>query len=89
MNPECKTLTGLPNFPAFTSGHSTFSGAAAKFLSHVVPDQASRYMSMADEASKSRLWGGIHYRSDIEVGMTMGIAIGGKAVERAKTDGAE
>ncbi|NBU03551.1 MAG: hypothetical protein EBT60_04495 [Bacteroidetes bacterium] len=24
VNPECKTLTGLPNFPAFTSGHSTF-----------------------------------------------------------------
>jgi hypothetical protein len=46
-------------------------------------------MSMADEASKSRLWGALHYRSDIEVGMTMGIAIGGKAIERAKTDGAE
>jgi hypothetical protein len=41
------------------------------------------------KASKSRLWGALHYRSDIEVGMTMGIAIGGKAIERAKTDGAE
>ena len=89
MHADCKTLTGLPNFPAFTSGHSTFSGAAAKFLSHVVPSQASKYMAMADEASKSRLWGALHYRSDIEVGMTMGIAIGGKAIERAKTDGAE
>jgi len=89
MHPDCKTLTGLPNFPAFTSGHSTFSGAAAAFLSHVVPNQASKYMSMADEASKSRLWGALHYRSDIEVGMAMGLAIGGKAVDRAKTDGAE
>jgi membrane-associated phospholipid phosphatase len=89
MNPDCKTLTGLPNFPAYTSGHSTFSGAAAKLLSHVVPSEASKYMSMADEASKSRLWGALHYRSDIEVGMTMGLAIGQKAVDRAKTDGAE
>lgn len=89
MNPDCKTLTGLPNFPAYTSGHSTFSGAAAKLLSHVVPSEASKYMAMADEASKSRLWGALHYRSDIEVGMMMGLAIGQKAIDRAKTDGAE
>lgn len=88
-NPSIKTLTGVPNFPAYTSGHSTFSGAAATLLSHVNPSRASDYMSMADEASKSRLYGAIHYRSDIEVGMQMGKSIGGKAVARAKTDGAE
>lgn len=89
MHADCKTLTGLPNFPAFTSGHSTFSGAAAKILAHLVPAEAARYLAMADEASKSRLWGALHYRSDIEVGMTMGLAIGQKAINRAKTDGAE
>jgi hypothetical protein len=46
-------------------------------------------MAMADEASKSRLYGAIHYRSDIEVGMQMGKNIGSKAVDRAKTDGAD
>lgn len=89
VNNKIKTLTGLPNFPSYTSGHSTFSGAAATFLSHVVPDRASAYMEMAQEASLSRLYGAIHYRSDIEVGMTMGKTIGNKAVDRAKTDGAE
>ena len=89
MHPDCKSLTGVPNFPAFTSGHSTFSGAAATLLSHVVPSEASKYTALADEASKSRLWGALHYRSDIEVGMSMGIAIGQKAIQRAKTDGAE
>ncbi len=89
VNPKIKTLTGLPNFPAYTSGHSTFSGAAATILGHVNPSRASDYMSMADEASKSRLYGAIHYRSDIEVGMQMGKNIGSKAVARAKTDGAD
>jgi len=46
-------------------------------------------MSMADEASKSRLYGAIHYRSDIETGMNMGKMVGTKAVNRAKTDGAD
>lgn len=66
-----------------------FHAAAATFLSHVVPSESSKYRAMADEASKSLLWGAFHYRSDIEVGMTMGIAIGQKAIQRAKTDGAE
>jgi hypothetical protein len=35
------------------------------------------------------LYGAIHYRSDIEVGMNMGNMLGGMAVQRALTDGAE
>ena len=89
VNPAIKTMTGVPNFPAYISGHSTFSGAAAMLLGHVNPSRANDYMTMADEASKSRLYGAIHYRSDIEVGMEMGKKIGGKAVDRAKTDGAD
>lgn len=89
IDPEIKTLTGLPNFPAYTSGHSTFSGAAATLLGHIVPSRASTYNAMASEASLSRLYGAIHYRSDIEVGMSMGKMIGSKAVLRAQSDGAE
>jgi membrane-associated phospholipid phosphatase len=89
VDPAIKTHTGVPNFPAFTSGHSTFSGAAATFLAHVVPSRAGTYKAMASEASLSRLYGAIHYRSDIEVGMNMGNMLGGMAVQRALTDGAE
>lgn len=89
VNPDIKTLTGLPNFPSFTSGHSTFSGAAATVLSYLHPPKQSEYKSMADEASLSRLIGAIHYRMDIEVGMDMGVNIGQKAVNRGKNDGAD
>jgi membrane-associated phospholipid phosphatase len=89
MNPKIKTLTGVPNFPAYVSGHSTFSGAAATVLSHINGLKSSQYNAMAEEASRSRLIGAIHYRSDIEVGMKMGKSVGNKAVSRAKTDGAE
>ena len=89
INPKIKTLTGVPNFPAYVSGHSTFSGAAATVLSHINGLKSSQYNAMADEASRSRLIGAIHYRSDIEVGMKMGKSVGNKAVSRAKSDGAE
>lgn len=89
LNPNIKTLTGIPNFPSYISGHSTFSGAAATILGHIVPERAADYAAMANEASMSRLYGGIHYRSDCEVGLTVGKNIGGYAIGRAKTDGAE
>ena len=88
-DPNIKTLTGVPNFPAYTSGHSTFSGAAATILSHILPDRGSMFDDMALEASLSRMYGGIHYRSDCEQGLITGKAIGQYAVNRANTDGAE
>jgi membrane-associated phospholipid phosphatase len=89
LNPAIKTLTGMPNFPSYVSGHSTFSGAAAAILGHIIPDRATAYDAMAKEASVSRMYGGIHYRSDCEVGLTVGKNVGGYAIKRALTDGAE
>jgi hypothetical protein len=89
LNPKIKTLTGIPNFPAYTSGHSTFSGAAATILGYIIPEKATAYDAMAKEASMSRLYGGIHYRSDCEVGLESGKTVGNYAVQRAKTDGAD
>ena len=89
LNPAIKTLTGTPNFPAYISGHSTFSGAAAIILGHIIPEKAAAYSSMAQEASLSRMYGGIHYRSDCETGLTVGKNVGNYAVQRASIDGAE
>ena len=89
VDPRIKTLTGLPNFPSYTSGHSTFSAAAATILGHIIQSRATAYNDMAKEASLSRLYGAIHYRSDIETGMITGAKIGNYAIQRAMTDGAE
>lgn len=89
MDRSVKTGTGVPNFPAFTSGHSTFSGAAATVLSYLFPEHTDYFMSEAKEASDSRLFGGIHYRSDIEMGLAHGKVIGAFTVTFASTDGAD
>jgi PAP2 superfamily len=89
LNPSIKSSTGIPNFPAYVSGHSTFSGAGAEILGHIIPSNASKYEAMAKEASESRILGGLHYRSDCEVGLIVGKNVGSHTVQRAKTDGAE
>jgi hypothetical protein len=89
MDPAIKTGTGVPNFPAFTSGHSTFSGAASVVLSYLFPEHEEYFMKEAQEASLSRLYGAIHYRADIEAGLEHGQVIGGYTVAYALTDGGD
>jgi len=82
-----KTSVGLPNFPSYTSGHSTFSSAAATVLSSIFPEKASVFDVQAKEASNSRVYGLIHFRVDCEMGLEHGKRIGEYAVERGKSDG--
>ena len=89
LNPKVKTLTGLPNFPAYPSGHSTFSASGANVLSYLFPQAATKFNALAEEASVSRLYGAIHYRADIETGMTHGQALAGPLVQFAVGDGAD
>jgi len=86
-------LLGTPNFPSFTSGHSTFSAAAATILGGLfgdnvaftsstefagVPDRSfTSFSQAANEAALSRLYGGIHYSFDNLEGLNCGNAIGG------------
>lgn len=82
-----KTSVGLPNFPSYTSGHSTFSSAAATVLGYIFPSKASEFDTYAKEASNSRVYGLIHYRVDCEMGLVHGKKIGDYAISRAKADG--
>jgi membrane-associated phospholipid phosphatase len=82
-----KTSIGLPNFPSYTSGHSTFSAAAATVLSNIFPDETARLEANAKEASDSRVYGLIHFRVDCEMGLIHGKKIGEYAITRGKADG--
>lgn len=89
MDANIGTCTGIPNFPAYTSGHSSFSGAAAEVLGYLFPANASELQGMAKEASESRIYGCIHYRFDCETGLIVGKKVGAYAVTRGQHDGSE
>jgi len=69
-----------PPFPSYVSGHATTSGAASTVLAAFFPAKADQLAAMADEAALSRLYGGIHFRSDNEVGLALGRRVGSVAV---------
>ena len=70
------------------SAARTFSAAAATVLSYVFPSDREYFEAQRDEAGISRLYAGIHYRSDIDAGKAHGVRIGGYTVRYAQGDGA-
>ena len=63
---------GKPNHPAYPSGHSCLSASGAEVLSTFFPEQRDHLNAMVAEAGLSRMYGGIHYRFDIEAGQALG-----------------
>ncbi|HEX7016199.1 MAG TPA: phosphatase PAP2 family protein [Cyclobacteriaceae bacterium] len=89
MIPGFKTIAGTPNFPSYTSGHSTFSAAAAEVLSRIFPQEGDIFREWAEEAAISRVYGGIHWTFDSEVGLEQGKDVGSYTVAVMDSDGAE
>jgi hypothetical protein len=76
LDPAFAPLLVTPGFPSYVSGHATVSAAAATILAHLFPQAAGEFAHLAQEAADSRLWGGIHFRSDNEEGVRLGRAVG-------------
>jgi membrane-associated phospholipid phosphatase len=82
-----------PPFPAYVSGHSTFSAAAATVLADFcgsdmiafetdsdgltgVKRPFASFSAAAEEAGRSRIYGGIHWEFDNREGLALGKAVG-------------
>jgi membrane-associated phospholipid phosphatase len=71
-DPDFKPLFTTPNHPGYPSAHSCMSSAAAGVLAHLFPAESGRVLALAQEAGDSRIWAGIHFRSDVEAGSSLG-----------------
>jgi membrane-associated phospholipid phosphatase len=89
LDPDWEPFVETPLFPAYVSGHSTYSAAAAEVLARLLPDRGELWQERGQEAGLSRIWGGIHWPVDHVFGARMGRRIGELAVARAEQDGAE
>jgi membrane-associated phospholipid phosphatase len=90
-DPTWTPLIVTPNFPSYTSAHSTVSGAAATILTTLFgPDYRfsagsdglpgvtrsfSSFAAAAAEAGQSRIYGGIHFQFDNQGGLASGAAL--------------
>jgi membrane-associated phospholipid phosphatase len=83
------TLFPNPNHPTYPSAHAMFDGPYATVLGYLFPRDADYFSAQAQEAGLSRLWAGIHFRSDIEAGLAIGSAVAQKVIADAQNDGSQ
>jgi membrane-associated phospholipid phosphatase len=92
-----RPLLPTPNFPTYTSGHSTFSSAAAAVLTSYFGDNVpfttpseslpgvtrsfASFNAAAAEAGQSRIYGGIHFQFDNQAALAAGAALGNFVVQ--------
>ncbi len=81
VDPAITLSIGLPNHPSYPSNHACVSGASAYVLGALFPTEAEHLAAMADEAALSRLYGGIHYRFDLEAGLEIARKVAALAIE--------
>jgi membrane-associated phospholipid phosphatase len=87
LDPEFKTLFATPNHPAYPSSHSCTSNAVAGVTAYLFPTDAEEVLALAHQASESRIWAGIHFRSDVDAGIKIGEDVANAVIERAMSDG--
>ena len=73
---------GLPNHPSYPSAHSCETGAYHGVLADAFPSERAMLDDLAQEASMSRVYAGIHYRFDGEAGLALGRATARLALRR-------
>ena len=63
---------GLPNHPSYPSAHSCITSAIMTVLAEALPSERSRLEGIVEAAGTSRMYGGIHYRFDVDAGQAIG-----------------
>jgi len=89
LDHDVKPLFPTPNHPSYPAAHGCLSTAEADILGYLFPRDAAALDALAGEAAESRVWAGIHYRSDIVAGRALGHAVANKVIARARLDGSQ
>lgn len=75
VNPALHPVLDKPESPAYPSGHAVGAALHAGLLAAIWPERAADFLHQAELARLSRIYGGVHFPSDIAAGRRLGEAI--------------
>lgn len=78
-----------PPFPGYPSGHAMMGGVVSELYSYFFPADKAYFHKRAIDGAESRFQGGIHFRTDNEVGLQLGRKVGAAIIKKVRTDGAD
>ncbi len=86
VDPKLPLAVDRPgNNPSFPSGHTSAAVAAAIVLAYLLPGRKREIMEMANQAAYARVYGGVHFPSDVMAGSLLASTIATYMVEHARS----
>jgi membrane-associated phospholipid phosphatase len=73
-DPVIKRRISQPNHPSYPSGHSCVTSGIMSVVADAYPTDRTEIERIITEAGLSRMYGGLHYRFDVEAGQAIGRA---------------
>jgi acid phosphatase (class A) len=75
-NNDLKPLEASSKYsPSYPSGHTTAGAALGAVLAYMVPEKRAEFLARAADYGHSRMIAGVHFRSDVEAGKLLGLAV--------------
>jgi acid phosphatase (class A) len=74
-NSGLKPLDAGKLSPSYPSGHTTYGAAVGAVLAYMVPEKRAAFYARAADYGHSRMIAGVHFRSDVEAGKLLGVAV--------------
>ena len=84
-----RPLIPTPPFPGYPSGHAMLGSVIAELYAYFFPADRAYFQKKAKDGAESRFQGGIHFRTDNEVGLEMGKKVAAIIIQKVKNDGSE
>lgn len=76
VDPTLEVAVEKPgNNPSFPSGHTSAAFAAATVMSYLMPERSKEFMGMAMQTAYARVYGGVHFPSDVAAGAKLATTI--------------
>jgi membrane-associated phospholipid phosphatase len=75
-----------PPFPGYPSGHAMLGSVVAELYAYFFPAEADYFRQKARDGAESRFQGGIHFRTDNEVGVEMGKKVAKAILEKVERE---
>ncbi len=81
-DPAIKPLIAEPSSPSYPASAGALWTAPAELMGYFFPQDAARLRYLGEEGSLSRIYAGIHFRSDVEAGAQIGRSLAALAAQR-------
>jgi hypothetical protein len=89
LDPDIHPVIPTPAHPSYPATEGCQAGSEAIVLGSLFPADADLFSARAQAAEMSRMWAGLHTRTDIDAGVAIGRGVARLVLDRAQSDGAQ